>query len=355
MSIELTYGNHQRYRRRSRQITVRGHVDPEADDLTGASFRLNGGFERALYVEEIPDDGIDWVNGYKSSPAELRCKERGEFCVEIAADDPDLVAGGNRIALSVAGQILDFTLEWDPRPLPLPLDLSDLSGFAHVCDLGQTINGAFEIDHQANVIHSCAPVAPDAFLVLGSQGTSQEATYAVHFSDLAGAKWLGLSDFFVGLEEGVPPRGIGVGWSSAGMAALGPTGEARSFIAWGDHSASPDEWAVVCHPPAPVMIEAGVDYRVRHQLILHQGLDRVRFRIWPAGTVEPETWLCDECDTAVPPDRPRHEAASFGLFQHMGPSIAWSDIRLQAYQPGPDDIDPTGRAPFLGRQRPGSF
>ncbi|MDP7427528.1 MAG: hypothetical protein QGH01_05045, partial [Alphaproteobacteria bacterium] len=127
MSIELTYGNHQRYRRRSRQITVRGHVDPEADDLTGASFRLNGGFERALYVEEIPDDGIDWVNGYKSSPAELRCKERGEFCVEIAADDPDLVAGGNRIALSVAGQILDFTLEWDPRPLPLPLDLSDLS------------------------------------------------------------------------------------------------------------------------------------------------------------------------------------------------------------------------------------
>ncbi len=357
MSIELTYGKHQRYRRRCREITVRGRVDPAVESYGGASFTLNGGAERPLYVEEIPDDGIDWVNGYKSSPAELRCKDRGEFCLEIPATDAELKAGANRIVIAVARQTLEFSLEWEPRPLPLPLplDLSDLSGFAHVCDLGQTINGAFEIDRQANVIRSCAPVAPDAFLVLGSQEGSQEATYNVRFSALAGAKWLGLADYFVGLEEGVPPRGIGVGWSSAGMAALGPNGEARSFIAWGDHSAKPEEWAVVCHPPAPVAIETGVDYRVRHQLILHQGLDRVRYRIWPADTAEPEAWLCDECDSAVPPDLPRHQEASFGLFQHMGPSIAWSDIRLRAYQPQPEDLESTGRAPFLGRQRPGSF
>jgi hypothetical protein len=81
-------------------------------------------------------------------------------------------------------------------------------------------------------------------------------------------KWLGLSDFFAGMEEGAPPRGIKVGWSSAGMAVVTPHGEARSFLAWGDHSARPEEWAIATHPPASIAIKAMRLYRVRHQMAI---------------------------------------------------------------------------------------
>ena len=48
-----------------------------------ARFRLNDADERRFHVEELPDRDTDWVNGYKSTPAELRCRELGEICVEI--------------------------------------------------------------------------------------------------------------------------------------------------------------------------------------------------------------------------------------------------------------------------------
>ena len=217
------------------------------------------------------------------------------------------------------------------------------------------INGAFDLDRTQNVIRSRAPVAPDALLLLGSPHGSQEATYAVRFLDFMGAKWLGLADFFAGLEEGAPPRGIKVGWSSAGMAALSARGEARSFIAWGDHSGRPEEWAIATDPPARVQIERNVLYRVRHQVAFVHGITRVRFRIWPAHAPEPTSWLCEEQDAKVPADLPRHRAASFGLFQHMGMPIEWSDILVTAHEPD-DPPDPAaGRTPFLGRTRPGAF
>ena len=150
------------------------------------------------------------------------------------------------------------------------------------------------------MIRSRAPVAPDALLLLGSPHGSQEATYAVRFLDFMGAKWLGLADFFVGLEEGAPPRGIKVGWSSAGMAALSARSEARSFIAWGDDSGRPEEWAIATDPPARVQIERNVLYRVRHQVAFVHGITRVRFRIWPAHAPEPTSWLCEEQDARVP-------------------------------------------------------
>jgi hypothetical protein len=357
LAIRLTHGTRQRFRYRHRDITIRGEIDDLVPPLVRAEQRLNDAAPRPFYVEQIPDEGTDWVNGYKATPAELRCKELGEFCVEIGIDDPALCAGDNRLVLvteHARGRRheaeLDFT--WDPRPLPLPLDLRDLGRFEDIQEVGQTINGTFDLDRAQNLIRSRAPV-----LVLGSPHASQEATYAVRFLEPAGSKWLGLADFMAGQEEGVPPRGLKVGWSSAGMAALSAKGEARSFIAWGDHSGRPEEWAIATHPPALVSIEKGRLYRVRHQVCFANGIDRVRFRIWPADLPEPEGWLCSEQDDRVPAHLPRHRRASFGLFQHLGYPVEWSDVLVEAHAPEPDDLPQpgAGREPFLKRERPSAF
>jgi hypothetical protein len=141
------------------------------------------------------------------------------------------------------------------------------------------------------------------------------------------------------------------------MAALSPKGEARSFIAWGDHSGRPEEWAIATHPPAAVQVDKGRIYRVRHQLCFANGIDRVRFRLWPADQPEPDAWLCSEQDDHVPEGLPRHSQASFGLFQHLGQPIEWSEILIAAHEPAPDDLPKPGlgRQPFLKRLRPGAF
>jgi hypothetical protein len=362
--ISFTNDSRQRFRRRYDDVTIRGRVDPDAMPLRAAAWRLNGAPPQPLYVEATSDAGVDWVNGYKDTPAELRCRDQGEFCVEIPVTSEALREGFNDLAVEIESRCgsharVAISFSWDSSRVPLPLDLSDLTRFSDIQEIGQVVNGSFELDRARNVIRSVAPVAPDALLVLGSAHGSQEATYAVRFLGTAGAKWLGLSDFFVRLEEGSPPRGIRVGWSSAGMAALSPNQQARSFLAWGDHSAREEEWAVVTHPPAPVAVEAGAFYRVRHQVTFANGVDRVRYRLWRAGEPEPMGWLCEEQDSAVPPHLPRHRAASFGLFQHLGPSVEWSDIRVVPFQPAADDMprnDPAaGRTPFLERYRPGAF
>lgn len=362
MAIRLTHGTRQRFRYRYKDITIRGEIDDLVPPLARAAQRLNDAPPRPFYVEQIPDEGTDWVGGYKATPAELRCKELGEFCVEIGIDDPELREGDNRLVLATADargrrHEVELGFTWDPRPLPLPLDLRDLGRFQDIQEVGQTINGAFDLDRAQNLIRSRAPVAPDAFLVLGSPHASQEATYAVRFPEPVGSKWLGLADFMAGQEEGAPPRGLKVGWSSAGMAALSPTGEARSFVAWGDHSGRPEEWAIATHPPAKVPIEKGRLYQVRHQVCFANGIDRVRFRIWPADLPEPDGWLCSEQDDLVPQRLPRHRRASFGLFQHLGHPIEWSDILIEAHAPAPDDLPKpgAGREPFLKRARPGAF
>lgn len=219
------------------------------------------------------------------------------------------------------------------------------------------INGAFDLDTALNLVRSRAPIAADAYLVLDSPHGSQEATYAVQFIDVAGAKWLELADFYVGQVEGVPPRGIKVGWPSAGMAALDPAQGARSFIAFGDHSSSPEECAIATNPPSPVRVETDVLYRVRHQLSFDSGINRVRFRLWPDGETEPDAWLCEEQDSQVPAQLPHHAYASFALFQHFGLPVEWSDILVTALElPDHEQPDPrAGREWFLGRERPSSF
>ena len=332
--------------------------------IVAAGFSLNGGASRPVYVEQEPDDGVDWVHGYKATPAELRCREQGEFCVEIATAEPELREGTNDLEIRVrdtAGRVETRSLcfRWNPEPVPLPLDLRHLNGFAHIQEVGQAVNGAFDLDRDMNVIRSRSPVAPDALLVLGSPHAGQEATYAIRFLDLSGAKWLGCSDYFAGMTEGAPWRGIRVGWCSAGMAALSPDDGARSFIAWGDHSGDPREWAISTNPAKPIAIQKGRLYRVRHQIALADGFHRVRWRIWLSGEAEPSAWLCEEESARVPANLPRATSASFSLFQHLGHSIEWSDILVEAYSPPTGDEpgrDPDkSREPFLKRNRPGAF
>lgn len=361
ITIDPAYGAKQQFRYRTQDITLPGVVNGLTDAPRSATFRLNGGPARPFYVEAVHDDGTDWLNGYKATPGELRCRHFGEFCIEIARDDDALVAGNNTVDIAVASGAGDaryaIAFTWNPAPLPERQDLRDLSLFASVQEVGQVVNGAFDLDRPANLIRSRAPVAPDALLVIGSPGRSQQATYRARFTEPHYSKWLGLSDFHAGLIEGVPPRGIKVGWSSAGMAVAMPSGGARSFLAWGDHSGHPSEWAIATNPPAEVAVERGRAYRVRHQIQLSDTVNRVRFRLWPEGTDEPNTWLCDEHDGALPADLPRHDGASFSLFQHMGMPVEWSDIVLEpldasAFEP----VDPaTGRTPFLKRDRPGAF
>lgn len=364
MRIVFTHGTEQTYRRRAGDITIRGLLEDAAHPVLVSHFVLNAGAVRALYVEAASDDGVDWTTGYKASPAELRCRDQGEFCVEIAADDPALAAGRNTLNLHITGADgkaaqAAMGFDWNPLPSSFPVDLRDLSRFRHVQELGQAVNGAFDIDHDLNVIRSRAPVAPDALLLVGAPGRSQEATYAVKFLDFRGAKWLGCGDFYAGMVDGVPPRGIKVGWSSAGMAALSPSDGARSFIAWGDHSGDEREWAIATNPARPVKIRKNTLYRVRQRISMHEGEHRVRWRLWSADENEPAEWLCDEDTGKLPAHLPRHESATFGLFQHFGMPIEWSDILVREVEDGPDDLPcrnlERSRSPFLKRVRPGAF
>jgi hypothetical protein len=360
MAILLNDGARQRFRYRHHDIVIRGLVDDLVPPVE-ARATLNGS-TRPFYVEALSDEGTDWVNGYKRTPAELRCKELGEICVEIPVDDGALRVGDNELVLETRDHAghrhrTALSFAWDPAPVPLPLDLRDLTRFTDIQEIGQALNGAFDLDRKRNVIRSRAPVAPDAFLILGSPHESQEATYAVRFLEPMASKWLGLADFMAGQEEGVPPRGLKVGWSSAGMAALSPRDGARSFLAWGDHSSAPNEWAIATDPAAPVAVEKLRLYRVRHQVRFAGGINQVRFRIWPDGAPEPAAWLCEEQDDRVPPHLPRHRKASFGLFQHLGHPVEWSDILVIALDPlaGDPIVPGRGREPFLGRKRPGAF
>ncbi len=364
MPIRLTYGTKQIFRRRYRDVTIPGRLVDAAFPVAGGTFDLNMTGARPLYVEQEPDFGVDWLNGYKTTPAELRLRDQGEFCVEVAAEDPALRIGENGIGIAIrdaagAEHRTGMRFDWNPEPLALPLDLRDLSVFGTVQELGQTVNGAFELDRTANVIRSRGPVAPDSLLVLGPFAANQEATFAVRFTETLGAKWLGLADFFAGLVDGVPARGIKVGWCSGGMAALSPTDGARAFMAWGDHSGDRREWAVATDPAASCRVVRDTRYRVRHQIAAAGGVARVRYRLWAEDEPEPEAWLCTEEDRLVPEGLPRPGGGCFSLFQHMGHPVEWSDILVRPFAPPPDDAPGTdplvARKPFLKRVRPGAF
>lgn len=346
MEISFVYGTRQRFRHRYEDVTIAGRVAAAASPVRRASWRLNDATPVPLYVEHVPDvylragrDGswfmtpIDWRVGYKDSPAGLRLKELGEFCVEIPVAHPGLVAGRNEVEVEVEdhGKVVEragMAFEWDPRPVELPLDLTDPSGVDDVQSIGQVVTGRWRVDREHSSIESVAPVAPDALLLLGGRTGSQEATYRISSGEPRKAKYVGLSDFFVRHEAEEPPIGIKPGWSTAGMATVRFDGEARSWIAFGDNSTRREGWLAVTEPPREFLFRADVPYRVRHQVLFEAGEVRTRFRIWPEDDTEPSTWLCEESSLGVDPSKPRFREATFGLFQHTGAATAWSDIRV---------------------------
>jgi hypothetical protein len=360
--ITLTYGTDQRFRYRYQDITLLGRVEAPLP-ARSATYRLNHGPAVEFYVEPLAEPpGLDWRFQYKRSPARLRLPHLGDFTIEIPVVAPQLKPGPNRLTIQVidgAGQPhhLEATFEWEPTPIPFPLCLRDLSGFRDIQDVGQVVNGAFDLDREHGLIRSRAPAAPDALLLLGSPHGSQEALYDVRFAELHRAKYLGLSDFFVRHEEENPPLGIKPGWSTAGLATLtygwrpgspretlpldsqevlhaassGPhMGEARAWISFGDNSNQARRWLVKTQEPARVPIESGVWHRVRQQLFLRKDVNHVRFRLWRADDAEPSGWLCDVSDSRVDPTLPRFRTASFALFQHTGMSTEWSNLHLSA-------------------------
>jgi len=335
MPIRFTYGDQQKFRRRVEDINIQGKVRAVSFPVAHASYALNNGPEREFYVENVPEPPcIDWTYEYKDSPAELRLRRQGQFNLEIPTTSKHLEPGANTIRVviedakgSTESDCVDFS--WDPDPLPVSVDRRDLTDFTHIQEVGQVVNGQFDLDVEQNLIRSRAPVHPDSLLVIGSSHGSQEATYTVRFTDFAKIKWLGPSDFFAGHVEADPPIGIKPGWSSAGMAALNPRNEARGFIAYGDHSGKAKEWVVQTAPPTKHELEVDRYYRVRHQVIFENGTNRVRYRIWPSSEDEPSDWLINEDDSAVPDSYPKHKTGAFSLFQHSGMPIEWSDIRIR--------------------------
>ncbi len=334
MHILPTYGVRQRFRYRTDDINIHGRVAGAVFPLQASTWSLNDGPPVQFYVEAVADPGIDWTFEYKDSPAVNRLRDLGDFNVEVPVASAALRPGGNELLVRVvddegsAGQVA-VAFDWDPTPLPAELDLHDLSHFGHIQEIGQVVDGAFDVDVDQNLIRSRGPVYVDALLVLGSLHGSQEATYQVRFTDLTKVKWLGPSDFFAGHAGPIPPIGIKPGWSTAGMMALNPRNEARGFLAYGDHVGTDQEWVIQTAPPKRFIVRARVDYRVRHQVEFRDGVDYDRFKIWPVEEAEPEIWLVEEDDSTVPPGYPKYTAGSFSLFQHSGFPIEWSDIRVR--------------------------
>ena len=269
-------------------------------------------------------------------PARSRLERIGDFNIEIPGWSPARVEGDSRLVIEIAGaaggrHVSELTICWNPQPVALPLDLSDLSSFSHIQEVGQVVDGAFDLDPAAGVIRSRSPVARDAIVLLGPPHGSHEATYGIRFSETASGYLIGLSDFFVGHEADEPDVGVRPGWSSAGLAAVRPRdGGAQAWLAWGDLLERPEVWVVKTDLPVAFRVEPGRDYRVRHQVTFADGVDRCRFRIWPADEPEGDAWLCEESDANVADTFARFTRASFGLFQNAGMAIEWFDIQLRA-------------------------
>jgi hypothetical protein len=298
---------------------------------------LNGGPESCFYVKHSPKT-VEKEGTWKRRkvPSVNRLEHDGDFNIEIPVTTPELREGENGLTVEIedgAGkrEDLDMRFAWDPTPMPLPLDLRDLSGLTDIQEIGQVVDGAFDVDPARNAIRSRAPVGSDILLVLGSPHGSQEATYDVRFSDTEEGTFLGLSDFFAGHEAEDPDVGIKPGYSSSGLATLRPDGVAQAWISWGDLTKNRAEfWVVKTDPGNAFNIRKGILYRVRHQVIFEGGVNRTRFRIWPAEEMEADTWLCEEDDSRVADAFPKFSEGSFGLFQYYGCPTEWSNIRVTA-------------------------
>jgi hypothetical protein len=335
--IQLAYGKQQRFRLHHGDINLIGRTDARLPQHH-SNYRLNNGDSVHFYIEpeESPADPPRFPYGMRTPGCHRLRRQPGWFNLEIPIESPRLQPGWNSVDIEVAGSDgglhqLGSRFFWSPEPPALPLDLTDLGRFNSIQDIGQAVNGLFVLDRAGNAIRSANPVGADMLLLLGPPGLSQEATYCVRFGPQRGI-WLCLSDFFAGHVPQDPGLGIKPGYCTNGLATMDRHGSCQAWIAWGDNLMDNDNaWGVHTRPGlARVPVQTGLKYRVRHQVVLRESLNICRFRVWPAGSPEPERWLCAVNTARVPPQLPRNPAASFGLFQYFGSPAEWSDIRIRS-------------------------
>ncbi|MEO1523247.1 MAG: hypothetical protein AAFU78_21075 [Cyanobacteria bacterium J06633_2] len=337
--IRLAYGTQQKFRFHHSDINILGEIDlPAAPEMIERSeYQLNDSAPVHFYIEPKVDANTPGKYPYDcKTPSCHRLRNRpGHFNIEISIENPVLVEGWNTVKIEVESSIgsierADLTFHWDPQPVLLPLDLSDLSGYQSVQEIGQVVNGAFDIDPECNVVRARSPVGSDILFLVGSPYESQEATYDVRFADRK--VFIGVSDFFTAHAEQSPDLGIKPGYCTSGLATIDGRGNAQIWIAWGDNLMDNDlEWVVRTENDfAHIDIEIGVLYSVRHQTIIGNGINCSRFRVWRKGTSEPAHWLCEEHNGGLAPKFPRNKQASFGLFQYFGAPTEWSNIRVRA-------------------------
>jgi len=338
--IKLLYGHQQQFRFRHNDINILGNSDAKLP-VKNSVYRLNGSSQIYFYIEPEVDDLLSKQKKYcyeARTPSINRLRELpGHFNIEIPVNSPELKEGWNHITIEIEDrkgkvEALEAEFHWDPRPINLPLELNDLSKYNHIQEIGQVVDGAFDFDPEKNIIRSRSPVADDSLFLLGSYHGSQEATYEVKFRDNGrGVVFRGVSDFFAGHEEQSPELGIKPGYSSAGLATIHNRGEARVWISRGDCLMDKDwTWVVKTEYPAYLDIEPYVTYCVRHQVIMAEGVNYCRYRIWKKGDIEPEKWLCQEHNAHLPQHFPRITEAAFGLFQYGGLPTEWSNITVRA-------------------------
>ena len=334
--MRLIYGNQQQFRFRHGDINLLGKTDA-ALPVRRSVYQLNGGSPIHFYVEPEPKpNGRTYPWGTKT-PSVLRLRDHpGHFNVEIPISHPDLQTGWNQITLQIedaTGTLatLEANFHWNPSPVSLPLDLTDLSDYQSIQDIAQVVNGTFDLDPEKSVIRSREPVGADILLLLGSPHRSQEATYTVKFAHPRGWCFLGLSDFFAGHLEQAPELGIKPGYCTAGLATLDHAGLPQIWMAWGDCLYNkPDTWVIKTKKPMKLPIQAGVTYRIRHQVVISEGSNFGRFRIWKQGNSEPDVWAAQADNRHLDPAQPRITQASFGLFQYWGLPTEWSNIQVRS-------------------------
>ncbi|GJL73564.1 MAG: hypothetical protein NMNS01_27630 [Nitrosomonas sp.] len=335
--IQLFYGNQQQFRLRHGDINILGRTD-SPQSVKRAQYRLNGDMPIPFYIEPATPSGEGKYAWDCNTPSIFRLRDcPGAFNIEIAVDSPNLQEGLNRITIEIEdsdGEIDTLTAEfhWNPCKIELPININDLNKYESIQEVGQVVNGLFEIDRQRNSIVSCEPVGADILFLIGSPGESQEATYDVEFNlhGNCGNEYAGLSDFFFRHEEQSPELGIKPGYCTSGLSTISPAGEAKLWMAIGDCLTGKD-WAWVIHTEnsSYFQIQSDTTYRVRHQVIIHDSVNWSRYKIWKKDDEEPNRWLCDMDNAHLKHDLPKIDKASFGLFQFGGNPTSWSNISVR--------------------------
>jgi len=334
--IRLTYGDRQAFRFRHRDVNILGNLDATLP-LKKSVYQLNGGLPVHFYVEPEPKPGGKKYPWGTKTPSVHRLRNRvGHFNIEIPIDCPKLQTGLNQIVIQIEDidgkcERIEAEFSWDPCPLALPLNLQDLSRYQNIQDVGQVVNGAFDLDRERNAICSRMPVGSDSLLLLGSPHDSQEATYNIKFRNID-KEWcfVGASDFFAGHLEQSPDLGIKPGYCTSGLATIDRTGRVQIWMAWGDCLMDKDRtWVIRTEKKIKFPIQPNILYNVRHQVIISEGISYSRFRIWKSGQREPKRWLCKQNNARLDPKFPRITQASFGLFQYWGLQTEWSNINVK--------------------------